>query len=358
MTMRLSHGYRLESVLQRSNNNLDLVRLGCALLVIFGHSYLVLPAASTPPAGWDWFTLLGYPGVYSASVAVKVFFFISGLLVTDSLVRKGSVSGFLLSRFLRVWPALAVLVTFTALAAGPLLTTWDRGDYFGSEATYRYVLHNLTLNTVDALPGVFTGNPDAGQVNGSLWTLRYEIAAYAWLLVLFATGIMRRRWLCTVLLVLVCADPLLTHPLLPTSRTGNPQIAYLPPCFALGACLALWKEHVVLRWEYLLLGGMGLALLHATRLGPLLFIFVLLFAALYFSATPLARRLLLPADISYGTYLWGFLVQQAVASQLADAGFVVNIFFSLLLTLILAWCSWHLVEKPALDWARRLTSGP
>jgi peptidoglycan/LPS O-acetylase OafA/YrhL len=323
--------------------------------VIFGHSYL-FPPASQPPGWWDPFTLFHYPGVYCGAIAVKLFFFISGLVVTDSLLRKGSIPGFLLGRFFRLWPALAVVLLLTAFVAGPLLTDWDAGIYLRNPAPREYVLDNVLFNSGVELPGLFSANPRPYEMNGVLWTLRYEVAAYAWLLVCFALGVTRRRWICALLLVLVYVDPLLPHPLLPTSQAGNPQVAYLPCCFVLGACLACWKKHIVLRWEYpLVLAGL-LAIFRHGMLGPHLLILTVLFSALYLSATPFVLRLRPRADLSYGIYLWGFPAQQVVAQTWGAGGFAFNFLASVLLAVSLALLSWRLVEKPAIALGARLTA--
>ena len=61
----------LAQVLKRDSNNLDLVRLIAACLVIYGHSNAFMPAER---GGGDWVAgLLKFD--YSGSLAVKVFFF-------------------------------------------------------------------------------------------------------------------------------------------------------------------------------------------------------------------------------------------------------------------------------------------
>ena len=53
-------------------------------------------------------------------------------------------------------------------------------------------------------PGVFEANPVAHGVNGSLWTLPYEVACYACLAVVGVAGLLtKRRILLAVTLVLI-----------------------------------------------------------------------------------------------------------------------------------------------------------
>lgn len=103
----------LENILKKGNNNLDLFRLIAACMVIFGHAYALLPGYGADPIG----KLLGFD--YSGSLAVKIFFFISGMLVTSSLLQKRSISQYVSARFFRIWPALIVVLLITTFILGP-----------------------------------------------------------------------------------------------------------------------------------------------------------------------------------------------------------------------------------------------
>lgn len=355
--IKLSSGRPLDLVLQRQHNNLDLFRLLAAALVVFGHCYLFFPGGGVA-ARWDVFTLTGYPGINCGAVAVKIFFFISGLTVTNSLLQKGRVPEFILARFFRIWPALAVVLVLTAFVVGPLFTDWGAGSYLTSPAPRAYVLDNLLLASNNELPGVFTGEAYVfHEVSITLWTLRYEVAAYAWLLVFFSLGALRRPWVCALLLIFAYADPLLPHPLLPTSLTGNPQITYLPSCFVLGACLACWKNRIVLRWEYAVAAALAWLFFRHSLFGTHLFLLAVLLAVLHVSTLPVVLRLRPRADLSYGIYLWGFPVQQVIHPWSASLGFGASFSATLLVTALLAWLSWHGVEKPLIALGRRLAAG-
>lgn len=57
---------------------------------------------------------------------------------------------------------------------------------------------------MQTLPGVFESNPFARTVNGSLWTIRYELAMYALLSVL-SWAMRGRRWVYpAIALALAC----------------------------------------------------------------------------------------------------------------------------------------------------------
>ena len=346
---------QLDQLLQRDANNLDLIRLICACAVIFGHSFVLIKDPGYPLGTWDPCKFLRYEGVYSASVAVKVFFFISGLLVTNSLLERKSVTGYVCGRVFRIWPAYIVILLFTAFIVGPLFTTLTPGEYFSQRAVYAYPVENILMLQTGTLPGVFSDNPLPNLVNGALWTLPYEVVAYQLLLLVFLLGIHRRFLLCTGLVLLILIDPLLPGSTLFPWSDPNPQFAYLPPCFAIGAYLALMRHRISFGWETIVSLIVAFLFLKSSRWGPLLFLITLFITLLYISGTRWMRRLRLPFDCSYGTFVWGFVIQQMMADKYADKGLVFNLVISLIAALAVGFLSWHYIEKPAIAMGRRVT---
>src|SRR5947199_9181830 len=78
------------------------------------------------------------------------------------------------------------------------------GDYFSKALIYGN-LCSLTLFRSYDLPKVFSSNTVPVVVNGSLWTLRYELICYIFLALSGATGLLRRGWF--VLLVTLVLIP-------------------------------------------------------------------------------------------------------------------------------------------------------
>lgn len=339
---------RLSDLLQRDNNNLDIFRLIAAALVIYGHAYAIAPQEGHSDVLVH---LLGYD--YSGSLAVKLFFFLSGLVVTNSLLHKRDVAQFVMARFFRIWPALLVVTALCALVLGPLVTALPLADYWSDPQTWRYVTGNLRLSPQYALPGVFADNPHAHAVNGSLWTIELEVGAYLVLLALFLLGVLRLRWLALAIAALVVLDPLMGNRLLFTWRVPHAGTDLLAPCFAVGALLALYKEQVVVG----LREAAGLVLLFwlfRSSSYAFYFLYAALFACmLYLAGQPWLVRLRLRSDVSYGVYLWGFPVQQTLQYLWPDQGLRFNQSVSLLLALVLGYASWHLVEKHGIALGQR-----
>ena len=172
---------RLADIMAPERNSFGLIRLAMAITVLFSHSYLFLAGTSRaePLAGWTGHSL-GEHGV-------QVFFFLSGILIAQSFEASRSLLEFAVARVLRILPALAVCVLATAFVLGPLVSTLPVRDYLGDPLLARYIVKTVLLVTGAApLPGVFGDLPLAGDVNLSVWTLKYEVLCYA--------GLRRSGW--------------------------------------------------------------------------------------------------------------------------------------------------------------------
>ena len=95
-------------------------------------------------------------------------------------------------RGLRIVPALAVEITLSALLLGPLLTTESMAQYFSDPKFFKYFLNVLGLIHYQ-LPGVFLQNPYPDVVNGSLWSVPYELECYAGLTILSIIALAKNK---------------------------------------------------------------------------------------------------------------------------------------------------------------------
>jgi peptidoglycan/LPS O-acetylase OafA/YrhL len=347
---------RLTDVVHGRNNNFHLLRLVAALAVLGSHAF---PLASGDRQGEPLRAALGCtPG----SIAVDLFFLVSGLLVTISLVRRASAADFVRARVLRIWPGLAVSLLLTVALLGPAFTTLPMGSYFADKETWRYLAKNLALlhGIAYDLPGVFTANPWPRSVNGSLWTLPGEVRCYiallaAWTLARWADRQRTGMALRVVVAAAWCAL-LAWHLAVLRHATLEDSPGRLPWMFCTGAAMYLARDRIVLSWRAA--GVAGLALL-ASTLHPLAFGFtytaVLPYVMLCLAYLPRGailgfNRL---GDYSYGTYIYAFPVQQSLVALHPGMGAGALFAASLVATLVLAVASWHVVEHPALAFVRR-----
>jgi peptidoglycan/LPS O-acetylase OafA/YrhL len=58
-------------------------------------------------------------------------------------------------------------------------------------------------------------------------------------------------------------------------------------------------------------------------------------------------------DISYGTYIWGYLVGQVLYSFFKFETHSVFLVATVIITTLIAMFSWFAIEKPALNWKKR-----
>ena len=322
------------------DNNFNLLRILAALGVLVSHAYPIsLGADAAEPLS----VFLG--GSTLGTVSVMIFFSISGFFITRSFAGRRSLTQFLRARALRLFPALVVVLIVTVLVSGLWLTTVTPSEFWS--ATPKYILRNVTLfSPLYDLPGVFVANPYGPPINGSLWTLNYEVLCYVSVVLAGLAGLLSRPWFFAVALlgfaVAYCVNML--HPLHP--RIDNLLRLGLP--FAVGMSFWVWRRVIPLSVP------IGLVLLACVYLSRQTAIIepVMALALAYgvfvigYAKSPLLHRYNRVGDYSYGTYVYAFPIQQMVA------GFVVvspltNIALALPATLCCAILSWHLVEAPA-----------
>lgn len=304
---------------------------------------------------------------FLGSIGVGVFFVISGFLITQSFARCSSVVEFALKRILRIFPGLFVVVASTALFVGPALTTLPLRQYFSNELFSEYFLNAIGGITL-LLPGVFTENP-IPIVNGSLWTLRYEVLCYALLALVGISGLLSRRsafLVATVLLVLLgglaVGQPreILILPLsLPLGSLGTLPVGpllRLLPYFMVGTSSYLWRYYLPVDWWLATVAAIGVVVGLLTNFHDLLFpicggyltICVGMIETLDF-------RWLRTRDYSYGIYIYSFPVLQVVIALFPMAKhWWISALLSGPLTFALAALSWSFVERPALSLKKML----
>lgn len=182
------HHIRLSDHLGGRDNNLNLLRVTAAFLVLASHSFAIVTGdAKHEPLRQTY-------GLTFGSISVDVFFIVSGLLVTQSIIKGGNAVVFARARVLRIWPGLIVSLLLVSYVLGMIVTELPAHDYLLSTVPLRFIIEGLKLSsTLPALPGVFTNNPFGDSINISLWTLPIEVRMYAYLLAAWLVSRIARR---------------------------------------------------------------------------------------------------------------------------------------------------------------------
>src|SRR5215472_15724913 len=334
-------------------NNFDALRLVAAASVVFSHSFLI--AEGTQDHEWL-IRLTGNQSILGL-VGVFVFFAVSGFLVTQSFEQTGDPWRFLAKRALRIFPGLFVATLLSAFVLAPLVTTLPLGAYLSRAEPYQYVFGNTLLDqTVHELPGVsFVDNPVGLEIDGPLWTLRLEFLMY---LMVLALGLLRLLTVRTALLLLAFGIACLRFEMLyPLEKWGwffelLSGWGWLVGFFAAGMVLYKLRHTPVFGGRVALVALAGFVLSVPLRQFIPLFPVFGCYLALWLALTP--RLPVIPAarfgDLSYGLYIYGWPVEEGVIWALGGKALWWQVFaLALPAAAAIAFLSWHLVERPALQ---------
>jgi peptidoglycan/LPS O-acetylase OafA/YrhL len=332
----------------------DSLRLWLAFSVLLIHSFTVAQYDQGLPQ-----RLWSGPLRPLLLAILPMFFGLSGFLVTGSAMRTRSIKAFLALRLLRLLPALSVEVTLSALILGPLLTVLPFRLYFSDPLFFSY-FGNIVGHVQFSLPGVFASAPMAGIVNLNLWTLRPEYSCYALILFLMPSGALFDRRKMTVIAGIVLAILGVGNSLFDLGETDTMYDApILLMSFTMGIVAYRWRERIPVH------GGVFAAALAALygawsfRGTAVLGLIPLTYCMVYLGVQPLPRLKLLPrGDYSYGIYLYGFPIQQALVLLFPSLKIWWGLFpTAALVVLAVAMASWHFVERPALSLKRIVMGG-
>lgn len=326
----------------------DYMRLILAVAVVAMHTVIVSHGQLIEIALWE------SPARPVLRLILPMFFALSGFLVSGSLERTRTLGVFLGLRVIRIIPALAVEVLLSALVLGPLLTSLTLGAYFSDPQFARYFL-NILGHIHYTLPGLFEANPFPRIVNAQLWTVPYELYCYASLTLLAVIGAVRRRWL-----VPLGAAALTLAYLVRNGFTYGSLVPYVPGpmpgamlviSFLFGSTFYLYREKVRLSLAAglaALVGSMVLVSVipYGDYLAPAPVAYLTVWLGM---ANPPRIGIIAGADYSYGLFLYGYPIQQTIASLGPwTHHWYINLAGTLAAGVVVAALSWHFVEKPAL----------
>ncbi len=338
----------LGSTLSERGNTLNFVRLVLAGAVVLGHTALL--GGFSPNAIPD-----------LSLIAVNGFFVLSGFLIAGSRMRLG-LGRYLWHRALRIVPAFWVSLVVVALVIAPVASFFS-GETWAPSRALRYIGVNLSLVIHQwGIAGTLQHVPGPPGWNGSLWTLEFEFLAYVAAGLLLTSHLVRRHLKPVLLLLTILTASglaLAQAPLIVNSYTGFNALR-LAPSFAAGMTLWAFRDSLPRTATLTTLAGAAS--------------FVLCFAppTLMYALAPLplgyfllslggSRRIRLGStnDISYGAYIYAFPVQQLLAVLGGQRlGYLGMFLATIALTTPIAWLSWKLIERPALQLKNMRLSRP
>jgi len=322
-----------------------MLRLFAASLVFHSH-FFALRGDMEPSLPWT-------PGASYGAEGVLIFFAISGSLVGRSALNR-STTDFLISRFLRIQPAL-IACTLLLICVGAAITTLPLAAYIAHPDTLNFLnIAAIWINTCrDTLPGVFVGRRFI-DIDGSLWTLRYEVLCYGWLAAAGLIGPRAIRWSAFLALLGLPIDvffsPDRTVSIGLLSYYSEYSLLEFAAVFAIGVLTCSMNRQLLGRST--LAAALSLALCwHNDALRFIAWHAFIALGSIYVGRyARLDRYIPRRADISYGFYIYAYPMTQLSQSWFTSVphGRPLSYITALCMSIVLATASWFLVERRAL----------
>jgi peptidoglycan/LPS O-acetylase OafA/YrhL len=279
---------------------------------------------------------------------------------------------------LRIYPGFLVAMILCVFLFGPLGAGDVHAYWTGVLHSWRPLMSNTLNLSADWQKPPFDNTlntvPLPHQVDGSMWTIRYEFQCYMMVLVLglavryFSHFIPRRILRAAPLVLFVTvyvlyagllhghfiswADRLNAHRITFWLIGGSTYIPRLFIYFIAGMCLYVYRRHLTFNVPLMVAALValiascfvpGLLPLTLPLVGPYLLL------AIAFAPWLKLGHIGSKTDLSYGIYLYAFPVQQLLTMYFSRYLTPALAFIAALApTVLLAWLSWTLIEKQAL----------
>lgn len=344
MNIGLSHKY----------NNFDFLRFLFAVFVVISHSY-ALSGDNEVGEGVNW---LSKGQMSFSSIGLSGFFVISGFFIFQSLQRSENLLDYLKNRFLRLFPALFV-VLLVSLLLSPLVYNGDT-PFLENLQVYTYLPNNLSLYLFQSgIKGIFDANP-YHSINGSLWTIRYEFSLYLALVLLFY--IKGNKVITQTLLGLALTILLITY-------------NFFLERFAGSSILGMQGYHILNLGTFFVCGSF-LASIEFKKYNSKWILYVsmiLLLVSIYYHFYSEVKHILLTiivmsvgfmplpffsdfgriGDMSYGIYIYSFPIQQTLVYFFKLHTYDLML-YSVFISIGFGYLSWDLIEKKALSFKKKI----
>lgn len=332
-------------------NLLKVFRVVLAFLVWFSHAYTLIGGS------WNEPVLLASNGRFGiGTLALDCFMLLSGFLLMKAYTARPNVLDYWQRRFLRIYPPYAISI-FLIIVMAYFLSADKLSSYLCSKDFIQFIENFSLFHQHYVLPGVFNNSlHKLIAVDGSIWSLPYEILLYAIIPLLFLLNnksIINLLLIASVLLFLFLNQRTLEQlPLFDLNVLAHLCIPFL---------IGVFLSNSFNKFQ-LLLAFAGLSLLYfydKIYLSSIVIFtaeaFLMYFLLAYFKQSQLLNKYSLP-DLSYGVFLYGFFIQQACIElfPLSKFGFSFYLCISLLGTVIFALFSWYCIEVPFLKLKQKI----
>lgn len=349
----------LNSVYDRTQNSFNDIRFILAFSVLFFHSYEMLPIKST-----DFFTAAMNGQSSLGGLAVYGFFILSGFFMIQSLNNSNSVLNYFINRVLRILPAFWFPLLLFSLIIIPMISDIN---FRGENSALNFVWKSGTFHLFGyawEINNAFPNNHLPNNINGSMWTLKHEIACYFMLPIIWYFCYKKRNFLLIfTFLFLVLAILSITSGFsiwhIPVglawvlSINEYPSFILFAYYFMSGVLIYLYRDKVIISKRLLIL--CFVLLIISANYGGLKYVFMLTLPYIFVVLGCLIKTTIFSkyGDFSYGMYIYAFPIQQIIISKSEEITVMELIFYSTILTVILSIFSWFFIERPILNFKHK-----
>jgi peptidoglycan/LPS O-acetylase OafA/YrhL len=206
----------------------------------------------------------------------------------------------------------------------------------------------MIFNTEYKLPGLFNKNLYNSAINGSLWSLHYEIECYFFLMCSFLL-FRNKKLILNIIFGIILIDTILPSRMIFHALGSSPEIYYLPFSFAYGVFLAVNQTEIRINRMLVIFSFLTCFIFRNTGYQELFLIIASCNLIVFVASRKFVLGIKPKYDISYGIYLWGFLIQQVVYFTLGQVYAGLHFAIALILSVIIAYISFVFVEKPFMN---------
>lgn len=345
----------LKNVVDSRDNNFNLIRMLAATAVIFSHSFALATGDKGTEPGVNLLGLsLGY-------IAVDIFFITSGFLVCRSLCVNNQVKTFIFSRCLRIYPAL-IVSTLICCIMGGILSEFTFAEFIVNQELREFIFYNSSMVITDyqELPGVFYSAPYSRSVNGSLWTLPWELRMYG---VLIGLGIglfitkkigLSINWLSIVITVIAISSLSLYifNHFYGEKHWFYPKFYRFTAVFFMGGAMYVLRKYITLNVRYFAVISCILVAFSLLNKDIFFLVYVLTMPYLVLCVAYIPKGKILNynqlGDYSYGTYIYAWPIQQVLAISIVGITPFQMFGLAFVFTLLMSYFSWNFIEKPSM----------
>lgn len=326
-------------------NNFKLLRMVTAVTVAATHCLWIVYGFN-PSNEWPLGVL-----IQASHCGICIFFGLSGYLIASSLTERPNFFRFTISRIARLCPLLFFAAVLISFVAGPIFTMASFADYYSDWRLWSYVPMTTMAFSDMTLPGLFEAAPAGGEVNVSIWTLKYEIIAYVGVGLLAAVGMMHHRFVWLWSALAIAAYVYISY-----FTQLRSEIDFLQHglrfgfAFLMGVLLYTYRPilHINLIGVFVVI-GVAINTNSTAYMEPFRII-ALTYTAIWFGSQKagLLNFYNRFGDYSYGIFVFHWPIAQLILQSNPAISYVDLLTYVMPLTIACAVFSWHFVEAPIL----------